>query len=140
MWKSGERRETAERLTINRQRLLSLSRAFRVLVRLRRRRRRGRRAWAWVSGTDVKLLFGHLSDRRPRRLPVSAKSVRGHRPRCGLQAQNHPEFILFSRKILSYVSLLFSDFSLSNCFATAVCLRFQCPGLKAVRNRIGEVI
>ena len=49
-----------------------------------RRRWRGRYARGWVSGADVKLLFGHLSDRGPRRLPVSVKSVRGHRPRRGL--------------------------------------------------------
>ena len=46
--------------------------------RRRRRRWQGRCAWACVSGADVKLLFGHLSDRGPRRLPVSVKSVRGH--------------------------------------------------------------
>jgi hypothetical protein len=37
-------------------------------------------SWNVVGGADVKLLFGHLSDRGPRRLPVSATSVRGHRP------------------------------------------------------------
>ena len=65
------RRATVQRLTTNGKRLPLPSRTFRMSVG---RRRRGRFAWAWVSGADVKLLFGHLSDRRPRRLPVSARA------------------------------------------------------------------
>ena len=73
-----------------------------------RRRWRGRYARGWVSGADVKLLFGHLSDRGPRRLPVSVKSVRGHRPRRGLLST----FYFILRNNLLYVSLRFPDFFL----------------------------
>ena len=101
------RRGTGQRLTISGERLPSPSWAFRVSVGWRRRRWRGRCAWAWVSGADVKLLFGHPSDRWPRRLPVSAKSVRGHRPRRGLQARTAAFFFVFAGKLSSTCLPLF---------------------------------
>ena len=61
----------------------------------------------WVSGADVKLLFGHLSDRGPRRLPVSAGSVRGHRPRCRLQAQTSPVCPLLAKTSVLRVVQIF---------------------------------
>ena len=85
-------RRTAQRLTICRECLLS---PFVWSAGRRRRRWRERYVWAWVSSADVKLLFGHLSDRKPRRLPVSAKSVRGHRPRRGPQACNNRILLYF---------------------------------------------
>jgi len=77
----GRRRDSQSTKGIH-SRLCDLSCASRSVGR--RRRWRGRYARGWVSGADVKLLFGHPSDQGPRRLPVSVKSVRGHRPRRGL--------------------------------------------------------
>jgi hypothetical protein len=93
----------------------------------------GGRARTWVSGADVKLLFGHLSDRRPRRLPVSVKIVRGHQPRrwtirdkkssplhfIYIEISVLRVFRIFQRFLLQYLRFWWSD---SRC-------------LKAIRHR-----
>ena len=86
------------------------------------------------------------SPQRPKaasnRLPVSVKSVRGHRPRRGLQARNHRTLFYFRAKSLFYVSLVFSVFYVHAGAAPIECWRSQwCRrGLKAIRRRIKEVI
>ena len=103
MWNHGKPPEDGAE-THNQRKAFALAfgtfRVWPVVGRRRRRRRcrrRGRYARGWVSGADVKLLFGHPSDRKPRRLPVSVTSVRGRRPRRRLQATFH----FISAEILS---------------------------------------
>ena len=94
-------------------------------------------AWTWVSGADVKLLFGHLSDRRPRRLPVSVKSVRGHQPRrCATPRQKSSTLYFYFHRAtcLSY----FPKFYLQTCVETLEFSRLQWSNfkcLKAIRHR-----
>ena len=89
------------------------------------------------SGADVKLLFGHLSDRRPRRLPVSVKSVRGRQPRRGLQAWNDHVLFIFSGKIWSTCLWYFLAFSACKCVATIERSRSQWSGQASRRSDIG---
>lgn len=81
-----------------------------------------------VSVGDVKLLFGHLSDRGPHRLPVSARvfEVTGHD--AGFR-RKRPQFVLFSRQRPFYASFVL--FNVSTCNSTPMIwwLRLQCSAL-----------